>query len=119
MVEMGVNAFNIPVNELSIFVSAIQNRKAGKKLPNNPDKMISGIFFAGMPLICLSAKGINSIPALNNRSAATWYALNLYIPTFINIKELPQINDKAKNIIHFITRLCCSIKFQSWVFEFR
>ncbi len=37
--KMGVSAFNIPASELSILVSAIQKRYAGKKLPNNPESI--------------------------------------------------------------------------------
>jgi hypothetical protein len=36
MAHNGVSAFNIEVSALSIFVSAIQYKNAGKKLPSSP-----------------------------------------------------------------------------------
>ena len=110
MVDIGVKAFKIPVNELSILVSAIQKRKAGKKLPNKPDKIISGNFSFGNFLKCLMAAGIKIIPALPNRSAATWYAVKAWRPIFIKIKELPQITDKARKIPQFIKRSRATIR---------
>jgi hypothetical protein len=94
----------IPVNELSIFVSAMQNKNAGKKLPRRPEARISIHLSFGNFLICLNAEGSNTNPALNKRIAATWYALKLRRPAFINMKELPQINDKARKISQFINR---------------
>ena len=38
MVEMGVNAFKNAASELSIFVSAMQYKNAGIKLPSKPDR---------------------------------------------------------------------------------
>ena len=71
MVNNGVNAFNIPASELSIFVSAIQNKNAGKKLPINPDKITSPTLPFGICLMALNTKGSNTTPALKMRKAAT------------------------------------------------
>jgi len=57
---------------LSIFVSAIQNKKAGKKLPINPEKTTKKSLFFGIFLKESTANGVNTIPALNIRNAATW-----------------------------------------------
>ena len=99
----------MPANELSIFVSATQNKKAGKKLPSNPDARISISRAFGNFLICFNAVGSKTIPALNIRRAATWYALNVFKPIFIRIKELPHINDNARKIPQFIMRPCAAI----------
>ncbi len=48
IVNKGVSAFSIPANELSIFTSAIQNKKAGKKLPSIPERNIIPILLLGI-----------------------------------------------------------------------
>jgi hypothetical protein len=47
-VNNGVKAFSIPANELSIFISAMQNKKAGKKLPIKPEQNTKAILLAGI-----------------------------------------------------------------------
>ena len=71
MVKKGVNAFKIPASELSILVSARQNKKAGIKLPRIPDNATKPNLFLGTCLIALKAKGIKTTPALKMRKAAT------------------------------------------------
>jgi hypothetical protein len=71
MVKIGVSEFNMPARELSIFVSAIQNRKAGKKVPKNPDKIMGPNIFLGISLIAFPRNGINTIPALRILNDAT------------------------------------------------
>jgi hypothetical protein len=56
---MGVNEFNAPAKELSIFCSAIQNKYAGIKLPNTPEKNIRCSFLKGIclnPFIAIGSK---------------------------------------------------------------
>ena len=50
--QSGVSELSIPVKALSSLVSATQKRKAGKKLPINPDKRMSPTLLVG---ICLKA----------------------------------------------------------------
>ena len=97
---MGVSALRMPASELSIFVSAIQKRYAGKKLPTKPVVMIQGIFADGICLNELTAKGNKAIPALSILNDATSYAENTCIPDFINTKELPQMSDNKINMDH-------------------
>ena len=47
--------------------------------------------------------GNNTRPALAIRKAATWNALSVFSPSFINIKELPQIKHNATNNAQFIS----------------
>lgn len=61
--KMGVRELSIPAIELSISCSAMQNKKAGKKLPNAPERKITGSFFNGISLNALAAMGNNNIPA--------------------------------------------------------
>jgi hypothetical protein len=102
-VNNGVKAFSIPANELSIFISAMQNKKAGKKLPIKPEQNTKAILLAGIFLKAVVANGSNITPAVTIRSAATWYAVSATIPTFINLKELPQIRDRSMKIAQLIT----------------
>ena len=95
--QRGVSELSIPVKELSNLVSAKQNRKAGMKLPINPDNNTSPILFVGICLKALKAKGIKTIPALNILNAATSYGLSCSMPIFISRNELPHINDKMVN----------------------
>lgn len=71
MVNKGVSAFKMPAKELSICVSAIQNKYAGKKLPNNPDKITRNHFRCGICLSAFTAKGVRMSPALSMRMDAT------------------------------------------------
>jgi hypothetical protein len=100
-VKTGVSEFRKLASELSIFVSAMQNKNAGKKLPKRLDKNINRILLTGIFLNCLTATGNNTIPPLNILSAATWYGLNAFMPSFMSIKELPQIKASIKNIAQF------------------
>ncbi len=84
MVKSGVNAFNIPASEPSIFNSAMQNKKAGKKLPSSPDRRIMGNLSKGIFLNAFAAKGNRTKPALNIRNAATCDAVKDPSPTFIS-----------------------------------
>ena len=61
--KMGVRELRVPANALSMDSSAIQNRKAGIKLPNIPDKNTSQHFCQGIFLTALTATGNNTIPA--------------------------------------------------------
>jgi len=97
MVKIGVKAFRKAAKELSILVSAMQNRNAGKKLPSNAESNTSLIFARGIFFICCKPTGNNMMPALRIRTHATWYALSDFIPSFIRINELPQIEQSAIN----------------------
>ena len=71
MVNNGVNAFKIPAIPLSILVSAMQNKYAGKKVPNQPEKNKSGRDFFGMVVRYFTQKGSIAKPALSMRKEAT------------------------------------------------
>ena len=60
----------------------------------------------------LSDQGNNARPALVMRSAATWLLLKIvscdsvYIPSFMRMKELPQIAESPISIIQFNQLIC-------------
>ena len=62
MTKTGVNEFNAPAIELSIPCSAMQNKYAGNKLPNVPDKKTGNNLLAGINLILFIAKGNKTKP---------------------------------------------------------
>lgn len=64
MVNKGVKAFKMPASVLVIFVSAIQKRNAGKKLPNNPETKMTGRLSFGICLNDFKLKGRSTNPAL-------------------------------------------------------
>lgn len=55
-VQIGVRELSTPANELSILVSAMQKKNAGKNVPKNPDKIIGANFFFGDSFECFSKK---------------------------------------------------------------
>ena len=57
----GVNEFSVELIELLIWVCANANKKIGKKLPNNPAKIMYLIFFFLM--------WNNSFPAIANKKS--------------------------------------------------
>ena len=81
--NIGVNEFSVPARELSIPCSAMQNKYAGNN--TSPDEMM--------------------------RKEATWNAVNATRPSFIKIKLLPHIKDRAINISQLINLL-----FKSYFF---
>ncbi len=102
-VNKGVNAFIMPAIALSILVSAIQNKNAGKNVPRKPVRIISGYFDEGILLSAEKAKGTSTIAPDEILMAATWNALNRCRPAFIKINELPQmiqISKKSNQLIH-------------------
>ena len=68
----GVRAFSEPASELSIFVSAKQNKYAGNRLPCKPDRKMTKTLLFGIDLICLIATGNKTIPENIIRKDATW-----------------------------------------------
>lgn len=70
--KTGVREFNIPAIALSNFSSATQNKKAGNKLPNVPDKNSSNKFDFGIVKIFFMVIGSKRVPAATIRKAATW-----------------------------------------------
>ena len=103
-VQIGVRALSTPANELSILVSAMQKKKAGKNVPKNPDKIIGANFFLGTALSAFPRNGNKIMPALNILKEATWYAFSPFKPSFISINELPQMNASRKKRAH-LTKL--------------
>ena len=81
-------------------VSAFININAGKKLPINPTINILFKSFACSFLNCLSAVGNNASDASKMRIAPAWLLLKLFIPIFIKINELPQINARIIKIVN-------------------
>ena len=70
--KIGVSEFRLPVRAPSIFVSAIQNKKAGKKLPSQPLSNTYRSVGAGKFLSERFRKGSITRPEDNIRNAATW-----------------------------------------------
>lgn len=70
--KIGVSAFNVPASALSIFVSAMQNKKDGKRLPNIPDRKIIPSLSSGMLRIWRTVSGSKTIPAEATLKEATW-----------------------------------------------
>lgn len=89
--KMGVRELRVPVRALSISSSAIQNKKAGNKLPNTPDKKMTSSLLLGISLKYLMADGSKTIPEKTIRRAATWNAVKWSKPPFIKMKLLPHI----------------------------
>jgi hypothetical protein len=102
--NMGVSELSVPASALSILVSAIQNKNAGKKLPNTPENIIHPESLKGILLLCLINIGVSTIPAVIIRIAATCEAVSKgflassYKPSFIKINELPHIRQIEINI---------------------
>ena len=92
---MGVRELRTPASALSIPCSAIQNKYAGIRLPNVPDKKMNIILFRGICLKVFIATGNNTIPEEIIRKEATWNGFNLTKPSFIKMKLLPQIKESA------------------------
>jgi hypothetical protein len=92
---MGVKEFRKPATELSILVSATQNKNAGIRLPRSVEIIMIPIFWEGIFLICRMADGIMMIPGQSIRIAATWYGVSAFMPCFIKTNELPQIMESA------------------------
>ena len=70
--KMGVRELSVPVKALSILSSAIQNKNAGNKLPNNPDKKTTINLSTGIWRIYFKAIGDKIIPEVTIRKDATW-----------------------------------------------
>jgi hypothetical protein len=102
IVNNGVVEFKIPANELANTVSAKQNKYAGKKVPRNPERTMGQMSFLGVSLSAFINKGLKTNPALKILSEATWYGLNPFMPSFIKIKELPQMMHSSTNRLHLI-----------------
>src|SRR5687768_12809914 len=100
-VNKGVRAFKIPAIALSIRVSAIQNKNAGKKVPRKPVSTISGKLESGILLNAENAKGNRTMAPEDILTAATWYALSCCSPAFISINELPQMMQIKTNSVQF------------------
>ena len=67
----GVSEFREPTKELSILVSAMQNKNAGIKLPSKPDRNMVKILLLGMVLNLRIATGNNTIPEKIMRKLAS------------------------------------------------
>ena len=90
----GVKAFKIEATELSILWSAKENKKTGKKEPNNA--------FSVKYFQCRFSILSNRLNPISNkktavikiRKAPTWIGVRPIRAFFIKIKELPQINER-------------------------
>ena len=71
MTKTGVNELRVPASELSIFSSAMQNKKPGIRLPMLPDKKTSSSFFGGISLIYFKVTGNKIKPDDTTLTAAT------------------------------------------------
>ncbi len=69
--KTGVKELRIPAIALSNFSSAMQNKNAGNKLPNVPDKNNNNKFDLGMVRMFLRVIGNNSTPAVTILKDAT------------------------------------------------
>ena len=72
IVKRGVSAFIIAVRPLSILVSAMQKKNAGKKLPTRPHIKIMNSLFFGIVFKTRNETGSNTIPAVSILIEATW-----------------------------------------------
>ncbi|MCU0404097.1 MAG: hypothetical protein MUE99_06065 [Chitinophagaceae bacterium] len=103
----GVTAFSVPASALSIFSSATQKRMAGIKLPSQPEKSTIFRKSFGIWENAFKAKGIKTMPEVNILMAATCKGESrgdpsmANIPSFIRIKELPQMIHKSEKSNHF------------------
>jgi hypothetical protein len=105
MTKMGVSELRVPVKELSSLVSARQNKKAGKKLPSNPDRITSNTFSFGIFLQDDQAKGNKIIPPAKSRRAATCHGFKCFRPISISKKLLPHIKHSITNMAQLINLL--------------
>ena len=106
MVNKGVSEFSIAASELSMRVSAMQYRYAGKKLPKKPESTTCGKRLRSTFRKACQANGNNTTDALAIRKEATWYAESACMPTFISRNELPQMSESTKNRSHAVNLLC-------------
>lgn len=100
IVLSGVKELSIAAKELSIRVSAIQNKNAGKKEPSQPERITVPLFSFGIAFQAFHKNGLKTSPALKILIEATWYAEKDSRPIFISMNELPQISERRKNSIH-------------------
>ena len=92
----GVSELRIALIELSIWVSAIEKRKAGINVPN---KDVTAIYFHfpwGIFGKVLNPIAKRKTAAKIIRNEPSWNGVNPTNPLLISIKELPQIKAKKK-----------------------
>jgi hypothetical protein len=96
----GVNEFKIEQTELLTLVSAIANKNAGIKVPNNE---VIAIYFHWYSFI--SVRLLN--PIINKKievkiilKAPNWYGDKPISPFFMRINELPHIKESTTNKVH-------------------
>ena len=94
IVLIGTIEFNIEAIALSISVSAYANKKAGKKVPNNPDTAIHLSVFLGkdFKLLKPAKNSINAVIIILKEPNCR--GVKPTSPFFINIKELPHMSAK-------------------------
>ena len=72
--------------------------------------------FLGTDLKTFLANGSREIPALATLIEATWTAVRLFMPCFMRMKELPQMNDNMMNSNHFDVPFSNSSAFGKYLF---
>lgn len=92
IVFIGTIEFNIEAIALSISVSAYAKRKAGKKVPNNPEMAIHFKEVLDNFLKLLKPAENNIKPVIMIRKEPNCKGVKPTNPFLININELPQIN---------------------------
>ena len=100
-VNKGVSEFNTALIELSISVSAIAKRNAGKKLPKNEVMAINFHCPNGIPGSVRNPMTSKKMAAQIIRNDPSWYGLSPTSPFLISIKELPQIKASIIRKNHF------------------
>ena len=91
-VNMGTKAFRMPTSELSNWVCALVNKKAGIPFPNSPTMIMGSMWCLFILVILFQTNGKRLNQAIPILSCATSKSLNTIKPFFIRIKELPQMN---------------------------
>ena len=97
----GVKELRMALIELSIWVSAIEKRKAGIKVPN---KEVIAIYFHfpwGIFGKVLKPIAKRKIAAKIIRNEPNWNGFNPSNPFFIRMKELPQMSASTISKTHF------------------
>jgi hypothetical protein len=109
---MGVKLFIIPAKPDEIVVSAKVNKNAGKKLPSPPtiekkNKSILDLIFRKLEIDkgirTKEASSILRVPTCADEKITR--LSSVYIPFFININELPQIQANRINRIQLLADL--------------
>ena len=97
MVKRGESVFNIPATELSILVCAVANKKAGIKIPINPE---ASSLYESPGLISLNfirPTGKRNRNAAVTRNAPNSFGSKTLRPCLIRMNDVPQIRASSRS----------------------